>query len=243
MNLRKNVVSVLNYLSTANSFLPWGGVDGKQLLDLQDEQCSSCSMEGDKVCRRLLVVFAGVVRYCHDSVDSRHCPPLLCVGVLSLYMFVHLARSWWPGRVPNPLTLKLQITKPPCGCWELQFWHQLLLSKKIPSYQTAEQGGNISRPWYALLRSQACVLRDLAAFSVRRRERCRRLPACADSRPQCLLLSVVNCRCLSDVWGHGYVWKIWVRLVHQTSCFCPWDPPFTSENFRRRAVVIQMGVW
>lgn len=59
-----------------------------------------------------------------------------------------------------------------------------------------------------------------------------------DTRPQCLLLSVVNCRYLSDVWDRGYVWKRRVRLVHQTSYFFPWDPPFTSENFRRRAVVI-----
>lgn len=124
------------------------------------------------------------------SWQCRHCPPLFYVG--GCFVCIHVCAPCTllvslkgrPGRVPNPLKLKLQITKPPCGCWELLFWHQLLPSKKIPTYQTAEQGGNIPGPW---------------SFSVRS-EKCRRLSACADSRPQCLLLSVVNCyvslRCL-----------------------------------------------
>lgn len=206
------------------------------------------------MCRRLLVIFADVVQCCHDR-QSLLPACFMWVGVLSVYICAPctllVSLKGRQGRVPNPLTLKLQGTKPPCGCWELLFWHQLLLSKKIPAYQTAEQGGNIPGPWYALLRSQAWVNKDcvilgdrkalvLAAFSVRRVRSAGVCPR-ADTWPQCLLLSDVNCRCLSDVWDRGYVWKGRVWLVHQTGCFFPWDPPFTSENFRWRAVVIQMG--
>lgn len=142
------------------------------------------------VCR-LVSHFCWCSLCCHGSVGSHRCPPLFYVG--GYFVCILVCAPWTllvslkgrPGRVPNPLKLKLQITKPPCGCWELLFWHQLLLSKKIPAYQTAEQGGNIPGPW---------------SFSVRRSEKCRCLSACADSRPRCLLLSVVNCRCLSGVW-------------------------------------------
>lgn len=135
----------------------------------------------------MLVIFADVVQCCHDR---RSLLPVcfMWVGVLSVYVCAPctllVSLKGRQGRVPNPLTLKLQVTKPPCGCWELLFWHQLLLSKKILAYQTAEQGGNIPGPWYALLHSQAWVNKDcvvlgdrkalvLAAFSVGRSEKCR----------------------------------------------------------------------
>lgn len=170
------------------------------------------------VCRRLLVIFADVVQCCHDrqSLLPACCGCALSVCVCAPCTLL-VSLKGRRGRGPHPLTLKLQVTKPPRGCWELLFWHQLLLSKKIPAYQTAEQGGNIPGPWYALLRSQAWVNKDcvvlgdrkalvLAAFSVRRVRNAGVCPR-ADTRPQCLLLSVVNCRCLSDVWDRGYVWK------------------------------------
>lgn len=157
------------------------------------------------------------------SWQCRHCPPLFYVG--GCFVCIHVCAPCTllvslkgrPGRVPNPLKLKLQITKPPCGCWELLFWHQLLPSKKIPTYQTAEPRRE----------HPGAMVVFCKEWEMQASVRVCRLQAPVPAAVRCELL------CVSQMFG--YVWKRRVRLVHQTSCFCPWD--------RRRAVVIQKGVW